>query len=287
MADATGANPLREDLCRLAAFVESSDIRLFIAGGYGMILKAEFLRENELRTVAPTAFPRATTDLDVVLSADVVADVGKMAVVREGLESMGYEPVEGRENYQWSRVVEFGGRDVTLKFDLLGQIPPNTAGLSVRSRRMRPHGFTGLHAHPAEEAAFIHEGSLTVDVCEGGKSGRVEIPHPFNYLLLKLYAFDDRKDDGDVDYGRHHAFDLYRIVAMLTEKEWGEVQRLRRRHSDSGVVRRAISIVESSFSGEEKIGALRIREHVRAAGVEIMPYPVAEFLSDLQKLLLR
>lgn len=88
MADATRADPLREDLCRLAAFVESSDVRLFIAGGYGMILKAEFLRENGLRTIAPTSFPRATTDLDVFLSADVVADVRKMAAVRKGLERM-------------------------------------------------------------------------------------------------------------------------------------------------------------------------------------------------------
>lgn len=151
---------------------------------------------------------------------------------------------------------------------------------------MRPHGFTGLHAHPVKEAEFIQERSLTIDVCGDGKSGRVEIPHPFNYLLLKLYAFDDRKEDEDVDYGRHHAFDLYRIVAMLTENEWDEVQSLRRRHSGSGVVRRATAIVEKSFSGEEQIGALRVREHVRAAGVETTPYPVPKFLSDLGELLL-
>lgn len=285
MADVPGADPLRLDLCRLAAFLESSEVRLFVAGGYGLILKAEYLRENELRTVAPTPFPRATTDLDIFLSADVIADARKMSAVQEGLETMGYEPVPGRENYQWSRVVEFGGRDVTVKFDVLGQIPRDTAGLSVRPRRMRPHGFTGLHAHPAEEAEFIHERSLAVEVCGEGKRGSVEIPHPFNYLLLKLYAFDDRKEDGDVDYGRHHAFDLYRIVAMLTEEEWDQVRDLRRRHADSGVVRRATAIVEEKFPDEDQIGAIRIREHVRRAGVDTTPYPVPEFLSDLRELM--
>lgn len=286
MAKAAGIDPLRQDLCELAALVEPSEVRLFIAGGYGLILKAEYLRENEVRTVAPTPFPRATTDLDLVLSADVVAEISKMAAIRDALETMGYQPVPGRENYQWSRVVGSGSNEVTVKFDLLGQIPADTTGLSLRPRRMRPHGFTGLHAHPAEEAEFIHEGSLAVEVCGGGKPDRIEIPHPFNYLLLKLYAFDDRKEDEDVDYGRHHAFDLYRIVAMLTEEEWNEVPNFRRRHSGSGVVQRATAIVEGSFADEEQLGALRIREHARRAGVDTRLYPVPEFLSDLGELLL-
>lgn len=42
---------------------------------------------------------------------------------------------------------------------------------------LRPRGFTGLPAHPAEEAAFIDQAALTVSACpdrEEGTGGRVD-----------------------------------------------------------------------------------------------------------------
>lgn len=112
--------------------------------------------------------------------------------------------------------MEVAGVEWELRIDVLGQIPEDRSGLSIRERRMRPHGFSGLHAHPLAEAAFIHIDPLAMPVCAGPDGGSVQIPHPFSYMILKLFAFEDRKDDDRVDRGRHHAFDLYRIVAMLT-----------------------------------------------------------------------
>jgi hypothetical protein len=37
---------------------------------------------------------------------------------------------------------------------------------------------------------------------------------------MKLHAFGDRMDDADAYLGRHHALDIYRIVAMLTEGDY-------------------------------------------------------------------
>lgn len=277
---------LRADLCRLARRLALEEIRLLLVGGYGILLKAEYIRANDLETVAPTFFPRATDDLDLLLTARVVADADRMAAVRDALRELGYVPVSGGEYYQWSRELEADDRPLSrVRIDLLGQIPDDESGMKITDRRMRPHGFEGLHAHPVVEAAVVHENPVHVDVCPEGTAGTVALPHPFNFLLLKLFALDDRKNDPDVDLGRHHAFDLYRVVAMLTEKEWREVSELRSRHAENDVVRRAGRLVGGLFSDLESVGSLRLREHIRRTGVDASTYPVEEFLADLQELM--
>lgn len=279
-------DPLRADLCRLARRLAPDNVSLLLVGGYGILLKAEYIRANDLETVAPTFFPRATDDLDLLLTAQVVADTDRMAAVRDALRELGYEPVTGGEYYQWSRDLEGdGGAASRVRIDLLGQIPEDQSGMKVSDRRMRPHGFEGLHAHPVVEATVVHEKPIHVDVCPEGSPGTVALPHPFSFLLLKLFALDDRKNDPDVDLGRHHAFDLYRLVAMLTREEWREVPELRSRHSENGVVRRAGRLVRRLFSDLESIGSIRLREHIRRTGVDASAYPVEEFLSDLHGLM--
>lgn len=278
---------LRSDLCALALRTRPDGVRLFLAGGYGLLLKAEYLRDRDHETIAPVSFPRATRDLDVVLASEVVVDRGKMESLKTTLEELGYRPAPGRENYQWLRSENVSGRTLELKIDLLGQIPDDPGNVSIRPRRMRPHQFTGLHANPVPEAGLIHERAVSVATCRDEISGVIELPHPFSYMLLKLFAFEDRKQDRTVDYGRHHAFDLYRIVAMMTRAEWSEVGELREQHAQADIVRAASGYVERDFSGEEALGVLRIREYVRNAAVVLDAYPVTEFVGDLTELWLR
>lgn len=280
-------DPLRTDLCRLCRRVASEDVRLLLVGGYGILLKAEQIRANHLETVAPTLFPRATDDLDLLLTSRVVADIGSMEALRASLRELGYEPVTGGEFYQWFRELEAEeGAASRVRIDLLGQIPEDRSGVKHTERRIRPHDFQGLHAHPVVEAAFAHQKPTLLDVCPGPPPGTVAIPHPFSFLLLKLFAFHDRRDDPDVDRGRHHAFDLYRIVSMMTPEEWREVAELRARHGDHAVVRRARRLVREHFADSEAVGSLRLREHVRRSAVDVAAYPVDEFLGDLQELML-
>lgn len=277
-------DPLREDLCRLAVALEPSSIRLLLAGGYGILLKAEHLVHTGAETVASTGFPRATRDLDLVLTSEIIADARKLTTVREALKELGYEPLAGREYYQWGRIAKDAGRETPIKIDLMGQIPEDRRGMSIRARRMRPHGFKGLHAHPIEEAGLIHLGVTTVTVCPDGSTGEIGLPHPFNYMLLKLFAFSDRKHDDTVDSGRHHAFDLYRLVAMMTRREWQEVRRFRAEYSEAEIVQEGVRIVRAEFSGEETLGTLRLREYLRRAPLSTDPYPIGDFLADLREL---
>ena len=280
-------DPLRFDLCRLSRRLASADVRLLLVGGYGILLKAEYVRGNQLDTVAPTLFPRATDDLDVLLTGQIVADVDSMEALRASLRELGYEPVTGGVYYQWFRGLEAEeGPGTRVRIDLLGQIPEDRSAVRLTERRMRPHDFQGLHAHPVVEAAFVHEKVTLHDVCPDPPAARVAIPHPFSFLLLKLFAFDDRRNDPDVDRGRHHAFDLYRVVSMVTAEEWREVSELRSRHGDHAVVRRARRVVRMYFSDPEALGSLRLREHARRSAVDLSTYSVDEFLGDLQELML-
>lgn len=280
-------DPLRVDLCRLARRLDPAGVRLLLVGGYGLLLKAEYIRTNDLKTVGSLTFPRATDDLDLLLGAHVVADADRMDAVRAALEELGYQPVPGGEYYQWSRDLDVEDSSASrVRIDLLGQIPDDRSGVKITERRIRPHDFEGLHAHPVTEAAFIRDQTVLLDVCSEPPSGNVALPHPFSFFLLKLYALDDRKDDPVVDHGRHHAFDLYRVVAMLTPEEWQEVSELRTRHGDHEVVRRARRLVRKLFSGREAVGSLRLREHIRRSGVDVSVYPVDEFLEDVRELML-
>lgn len=130
-------DPLRVDLCRLTRRLDPDDVRL-------------------------------------LLGARVVADADRMDAVRAALEELGYQPVAGGEYYQWSRDLDVEGDTASrVRIDLLGQIPDDRSGVKITERRIRPHDFEGLHAHPVAEAAFIHEKTIPLDVCREPPSGEV------------------------------------------------------------------------------------------------------------------
>ena len=157
-----------------------------------------------------------------------------------------------------------GGR---VKIDML--TGPMSAGLRAKLKitppRVRPRGVLELHAYLTEEALDF-ESSLFPLTIEGiGSKGTaqivVHIPQPFTFLLMKLHAFADRVDDADSDLGRHHALDVYRVIAMLNEREYEIVRQNIEKHSVSPPVRRAREIVTTHFSSPAAMGVIRMREH--------------------------
>jgi len=78
---------------------------------------------------------------------------------------------------------------------------------------------------------------------------------------MKLGALRDRINDANKDEGRHHALDLYRIIAMLTEAEDGVAQILAMRHSKDPVIAAAMRTVDELFAAPPGLGRIRLREH--------------------------
>src|SRR5690606_21408998 len=92
-------------------------------------------------------------------------------------------------------------------------------------------------------------------------SGEVFVPQAFPYLMMKLCAFRDRKDDARKDVGRHHALDLYNIVGMMTEEEYEAAVDLGRTHREDPRIADVRDIVGEHFSDPTALGILRLREH--------------------------
>ncbi len=166
---------LQQELCTLANRLAQHGIRLIIGGGFGILLRSIHVEATNAHTLRPVTPPRATNDLDLFLTADIITDVDSVQRIRSVLDELGYEPVPTAKNYQFARPVTILGRSGVLKIDLLAQEPRTAVeeGKAKRdSRRIRPRGpFTGLHAHVAPEAFSLDEQLLSVSVCPDNEVG--------------------------------------------------------------------------------------------------------------------
>lgn len=244
---------------------------ILLGGGYGLYLKQLHLAEAGVRTLISADLwpaPRATQDLDLMLSAELVADARSMTAVRTALDKLNYKVIKGSEYLQFVRTIsamQFVKIDLlTAQLDVLKGIP----AINADSRRARPAAADRpkLHAHPTDGALTLSELPLVIEVTgtlstDEAFTARVTIPHPFSYLLMKLTAYRDRRNDADKDLGRHHALDVFRIVAMLSEQERDQVQANVRHFAANAQVRSCADLVRSDFAGSAAPGVLAMRAH--------------------------
>jgi hypothetical protein len=254
---------------------------LIIGGGVGLLLRDQRIRARGSRTLRSYPALRATSDLDLFLGAEIIADPHLMRGLRAVLDQEGFEPIGGTEYYQFVKQMPEGSALPAVKVDLLAAPPPEH-DLMVDERRIRPRGFRGLHAHVTPEALTIEDGLVEVLVPSGTSAVGVLLPHPFSYVILKLFAFRDRRDDPDKQFGRYHAFDIYTSVAMMNEEEFSEGREMRRRYADSPELREAQGIAASFFSSPTDLGLLRMREHMREARISKEAVDLDGFLLDLR-----
>jgi len=244
---------------------------ILLGGGYGLYLKQLHLAEAGERTLIdadlwPT--PRTTQDLDLMLSAELVADARSMTALRDALDKLKYEVIKGSEYLQFVRAVS---ATQAVKIDLLTaqlDVLQNIPAIRADSRRARPMAANRpeLHAHPTDGALTLTEIPLVVEVAGTLSTGLpfaapVTIPHSFSYLLMKLTAYRDRRNDAAKDLGGHHALDIFRIVAMLTEPEYNQVRKNMQHFAANAQVQSCVELVRSDFSSPTAPGILTMRKH--------------------------
>lgn len=281
------ADPLREELIKLARALEPHGIRLIVGGGYGLLLRAEQIRVSGARTrFTEVPGTRSTNDIDIFLGAEVITDAAKTALIRSALDALGYEPIEGARYYQFVLPVAYAGLPRGVKIDLLAAPVFGDKEADVRqdSRRVRPRAGEGLHAHTTPEALTVEDHAQPVNV-GGDEPVIVYLPHPFSYLLLKLFALRDLLDNEAKGRGAYHAFDIYRTVAMMTSGEWEEAVQMRGRYAATDPVLEAGRLVEELFSSLEAPGMMRLREHARRVGEQIPQENLRAMVDDLHELL--
>ena len=261
-------DPLLTSLLDLIHALRDDGIPLTIGGGFGLYLKRRHLdRTGERTLLDQLPEPRSTNDLDLFIRAEILADLAKTRRVADAIRSLGYEPVAGAEYMQWRRPVPVGGETQYVKLDLLvGPIGSHQSRLKVNGPRARPKGDIQLHARWTDEALTIDTRPVAVTLAgrrSGGEAAEetVFVPDAFPYLMMKLFAFHDRRDDPQKDVGRHHALDLYTVIGMMTEAEYDRAVESGRELATDDRVTRARAIVAADFSGVTRPGVLRMREH--------------------------
>lgn len=284
-------NPL--DVLKLALIELSRDWNLerplIVGGGFGLYLRQESLRLSGERTLlAQLPEPRATNDIDLFIAMELLVSVASVQAIQSRIEALGYTPIESAEYFQWRREDSLGHE---VKLDLLcGPIGDHASQLNTgklpRVRPKAPRGSLRLHARLTDEAIELDERALPFAISTTDAQGQpatctIARPHPFTYLMMKLFAFDDRKSDDRKDVGRHHAMDLYRVVGMLTEIEYRECLELGRNYQNDTRVVRARQIVTDRFSQPTSLGMLRLREHPLFRD----GFPIDEFSSVLAEIM--
>ena len=190
---------LRTALLDLLYEVQDTDIKLIIGGGYGIYLKTEYVRRLGLRTLL-REWPetRSTNDLDLYLRPELLIESEKLKPLAESIARLGYQVVPGAEKYQFVKPGPGGLEAGKVKIDILTGPQSRFQGTRVRTdtRRARPNPSVGIHAHPVDETPTLEEGLLAYRWMENsvqtslGKL-RLFLPHPYTFLMMKLFAFRD------------------------------------------------------------------------------------------------
>ncbi|MGM0380811.1 MAG: GSU2403 family nucleotidyltransferase fold protein [bacterium] len=253
---------LGRELIDLARVFSREDIPTVIAGGYGLVLKYRRSLNNDEDTIF-TTLPgtRATADLDLFLTLEVISNPQKAEYIRTVLEEKGYEPVEGAENYQFVRALEDGRK---LKVDLLTPALGESEELRVKAQRVRPQGASGtIHGRKVPEAFSLEANlqPLTISTKDGQQIA-VHLPDPFTYYLLKLFALRDRLEQPE--HAQRHAFDIYMDVGMMTEAEWEKSKELYVEHKSRDILEEARQITERLFGTRTSPGVKCLMEYGRS-----------------------
>ena len=259
---------LQTSLLDLLLEIEETDIKLIIGGGFGVYLKTGHVQRMGTRTLLREwPEPRSTNDLDLFLRPELLIESAKLRPLAEAIARLGYQVVPGAEKYQFVKPGPEGTDAGSVKIDIL--TGPQTCFRVTRvradARRVRPNPSVGIHAHPVDEAPTLEEGLLPVTLegeLSSGEPWQAEVflPHPYTFSMMKLFAFRDRLDDADKEFGRYHALDLYTIIATTTEEEWRYALELRGQQGDQPYVLQAGRLVSEHFSALDRLGMIRLRE---------------------------
>ncbi len=279
---------LQTSLLDLLHEIKGTDIKPILGGGFGLDLEINHVQQQGARTLLREwPEPRSTNDLDLFLRPALLINPAELSPLAAAISGLGYKVVPGAEKYQFVKSGPEGSEAGSVKIDIL--TGPRTCfkdtKVKVDARRARPKPSVGIHAHPVDEAPSLEESLLSVQLA--GKLGSgdswqadVLVPHPYTFSMMKLFAFRDRIDDANKDFGRYHALDLYAVIATTIEEEWRHANVLKDQYGNQPYVLDAGRIVSEHFSSLDRLGMVRLRE----SPYYRPEFQLEEFISTLQEL---
>ncbi len=271
---------LTDELAILQQALDEAGVEFLLAGGMGLYLRDISL---DLAGRSPRypkrPISRTTSDLDVMLTVEVIVSAPQMEALKGVLRDMEYRSIA--KHYQFARKV---ADDIEVKVDLLAPKPVDERRqVKINGPRIRPHHVSGIHARVTEEAQGISKFPVSLEFRSGVS---VNIPSAMNYVILKLHAFEDRKDSPDEksDNGRHHALDVFRVVTDMREEDWEAAIQHVQDDNDQDYLQRAANLQRLNFGTPTSPGILRLREHPSFQSDPEFSTYVPQFIQDLSEL---
>ena len=250
---------------------------LILAGGFGMRLKQAQLQRTGARTLI-TPFPeaRATQDLDFFLRIELFIQKERGQAVRSLLDRLEYR--EKRRQWQFEKAQSPDAPERNVIVDLLARDPdPTTEAVKTKKFRVGSGAGIGLHGHETPEAFAVEDSPQPIRVWGLGTDGQeveatVFVPHPFASLNMKVTAAHDwlryaRGEATDRERSEKHVFDVYALVAMLTEQELTEGRGLAAKYADHPLAQANKEHIRELYGSTDARGFLAVRQQMGSTAV--------------------
>ena len=260
-------SPLDRSLKQIWPSLQRLDAHVQILGGYGLLLKQKWLRDQEgtvphfipMASWTGESISRTTKDMDMGISPSLIASIEAQGQIQELLTHQGFVPDPDPNNRRWAWD---GGVDIELEFhvpppppslkDQLATDRMRVKNLSLRGRNYGIHGRTN-----PELLGFKHHFSFEYDGL------LLTVPNVLTAVMMKLAAFKQRllsyqkepvARKGNYSQAEKHARDVFRAVAMETEEDLLMFPGILREVSESPLYRDCQGIIRDYFSSPGQKG---------------------------------
>lgn len=276
-------------IIELANHLQKHDIPLIIGGGLSLYLRSFLLHKIRSPRYPKRVVQRSTKDIDIFLTSDLIVDTEKIEILRDSLTALDYKPKT--KYFQFTKKIAFGDTTREITIDILSAPPNDKDALKTKIRipRIKPADVNNFHAYLVNEAQGINFGPIPVENISAlsgeTKISNIFIPSGFNYVILKLHAFRDRVEDESVDFGRHHAYDIFAIITDMDKNDWETASVHFQSEIESDYIKSSINIINEFFISPTSLGIIRIQENelFKKYSSEFSTY-LPDFISDLKLL---
>lgn len=290
-SDVSTNDALIAPLVELAMELNKSDIPLILGGGLSLYLRTTLLKKKYSPRFPRRIMQRSTKDIDIFLTSDLIVDPTKVGLIRDALNSLGYKPVT--KYFQFSKSIsDTDSKEIVI--DILSAPPSDNDIDKTKTKgiRIKPEGIEKFHAYLVKEARDINLGLIQINdlsnLSHNANISNLFILSSFNYIILKLHAFRDRVDDESVDYGQHHAYDIFATVIDMDQSDWKNAEHHLSHNQTAEYIHSSQDIILKFFSDKDNLGIIRLRENklYQRDKDEYDKY-LPDFISDLKDLFKR
>lgn len=273
---------------------ETAEKNVLVAGGYGLFLKQQWLlASSDLPIVVPferwtNTVPRATADMDLIVSLDLISDEVANKQLFEALDQQGFEVSRELHGKRWQFFKEVG-KDHHVVVELHAPMPEGEVENLTSNRFAVKHkpslGEQGIHGRTNQEAigSDLHFFQFEMEDIQ------IAVPNPVAWTVMKLTAAEDtwkrseevQREPEDRKFFRKqaikHGNDVCRSVALMTIGERDLSAEVVEAIKDTPQFIRAADIYRDFFTGKDDWAREVLKDQWLQEDLDVIHYVLASW----------